>query len=98
MSAPAENTRASRNVSSTASQPLTENPAFTLTGCAGCPTHRALCDVWVLLQPESVEITHWSADRYSDQLSKEYRNPTVALPTPQHPHIRNERECAGHPL
>jgi hypothetical protein len=52
--------------------------------------------VWVLLQPEGVEITSRSADRSSDQLSKGYRNPTVALPT-QHPHIRKERVCGGHP-
>jgi hypothetical protein len=43
-----------------------------------------------------VEITSRSADRSSDHLSKEYRSPTVALPT-QHPHICNERECVGHP-
>ena len=35
MSVPCANTRASRNVSSTASQPLIEKPALMLTGCAG---------------------------------------------------------------
>ena len=35
MSVPSANTRASRNVRSTASQPLIEKPASRLTGCAG---------------------------------------------------------------
>lgn len=39
--APAEKTRASRKVSSTASQPLIENPASSSTGCAGVEMLRA---------------------------------------------------------
>ena len=38
MSVPSANTRASRNVRSTASQPLIEKPASRLTGCAGVET------------------------------------------------------------
>ena len=38
MSVPSANTRASRNVRSTASQPLTEKPASRWTGCAGVET------------------------------------------------------------
>src|SRR5436853_7538403 len=38
MSVPSANTRASRNVRSTASQPLIEKPASRWTGCAGVET------------------------------------------------------------
>ncbi len=38
MRAPSANTRASRNVRSTASQPLIENPASIWSGCAGVDT------------------------------------------------------------
>ena len=42
MSVPSANTRASRNVRSTASQPLIEKPASRSTGCAGVDTARPI--------------------------------------------------------
>ena len=42
MSAPSANTRASRNVRSTASQPLIEKPASRSSGCAGVETVLAI--------------------------------------------------------
>ena len=42
MSVPSANTRASRNVRSTASQPLIEKPASRSSGCAGVETALAI--------------------------------------------------------
>ena len=42
MSVPSANTRASRNVRSTASQPLIEKPASRWSGCAGVETVLAI--------------------------------------------------------
>ena len=42
MSVPCANTRASKNVRSTASQPLIENPASIWSGCAGVETVLAI--------------------------------------------------------
>src|ERR1700704_5442657 len=64
---------------------------------AGCPTHRALCDVWVLA-PTGMHRDH-------NQTRRKNPGPSVEeiLPNPQvkwriqRPHIRKERECVGHP-
>jgi hypothetical protein len=62
----------------------------------GCPTHRALCDVWC------VRLSSSMAGRILS------RGGTVSVPNPSSfnsdlarwyrlPHIRKERECVGHP-
>jgi hypothetical protein len=78
--------------------PEKSSASFYWALAAGCPTHRALCDVWVSTRPECVEITLTPRDAtYSSHLlQKYYSNPRVKRRT-QPPHIRKGRECAGHP-
>src|SRR5437762_8667476 len=64
---------------------------------AGCPTDRALCDVWILASI--------GMPRDHNQPRRKNPGPSVEeiLPKPQvkwriqRPHIRKERECVGHP-
>jgi hypothetical protein len=57
MIVPSANTRASRNVSNTASQPLIEKPALMWSGCAGVEAVLAIAPITMLrmLSPSSAQ-------------------------------------------